>query len=274
MVPASNFINRAKAMSLLLKYWIFSFCIAILASTVQAQVKLEFGLDAQHYNYLEPKIIQMQGVGVGVFIGISKSWEEWTGNIDVFHTKSKLNYNSNGTGTLDDISDTLTQWRLVMQRHINANLIGWSPYMYTGWGKRSNKNDFIGVTTTGQQAYRRTNERTYMPLGVKITRATSSSDSADEWSLSAETRYVLSGEHTTHLTDVGAEQDNTSEQKGRGWSVQVGRNWGPWRLTAYANQWDMDATNLWQSKINGFNYSLREPANQTWETGVRLSRFF
>jgi hypothetical protein len=96
--------------------------------------------------------------------------------------------------------------------------------------------------------------------------------SGDEWSLSAEHRHVLHGEHTTRLSDVGGE-DNTSQQKGSGWSVQAQRNSGPWRLTAYTNQWDMKATDSWKTTMDGVTYTFREPANQTRETGLRVTRF-
>jgi hypothetical protein len=252
----------------------FMALLTIFTMPAFAEIKIEIGIDANSYNYLEPKIMQMKGTGSGVFLVLSERKEYWTGAFEVQFNRSNLNYTSNGTGELDDITDTLKQWRLTMTRHTDTRFAGWSPSLYAGWAMRNNQNDFQGLTTTGAQAYRRSNQRSYLPLGITFTRSADSVDSGDEWFISAELRPVLSGKHTTRLTDVGASEDNTSQQTGKGWALQAQRNWGPWRLTAYTNQWDMKATERWQSKIDGITYSFREPANKTRETGLRFSRLF
>lgn len=237
-------------------------------------VNLEVGIDAHHFNYLEPGAMQMQGPGAGVWLGLSERKGQWTGKLELSVGQSKLHYDSLGTGELSGIADQLTQWRLLMERHFDANAGGWSPSVYAGWAKRNNNNNFQGTTTTGAQAYRRSNERSYLPLGITLNRPAGAADSGDEWSVSAEWRRVLKGQHTTRLTDVGATEDNTSKQTGRGWGLQAQRNWGPWRLTVYTNQWDMNATDPWKSNIDGVTYTFKEPANETRETGLRITRLF
>jgi hypothetical protein len=42
----------------------------------------------------------------------------------------------------------------------------------------------------------------------------------------------------------------------------------------YTRQWDMKATDSWKTTIDGTTYTFKEPANETRETGLRVSRLF
>lgn len=176
------------------------------------------------------------------------------------------------TGQLKDVKDELREFRLVFERHWQPLWQLGAPSVYAGYADLRNENHFVGVSTTGAKAYRRSNARSYMPLGLKLTGQGLAAN--DQWSVAAEHLVVLSGQHTTRLTDVGATEDNTSKQTGSGWQLQASYRWQQWRITAYWRKWNMNATDSWRTQIGDVSYTFKEPANTTTINGVMLSYIF
>lgn len=239
----------------------------------------QLGVITSHGRYSESGLMQVQGPRLGV--SAARDLLErgaWRIVVQGQLHWSAMRYSSPISGELANVPDVETDLRITalhpLNRPYNDGAIEapdtWQWAAYSGLAHRLHYNDLRGKTTVGHIGYRRLNQRTYLPIGLVITRAGSSALSAR-----FEITPTLQGTHRTYMTDTGAERDATARQKSRGWALQVG--WQPqpgWRVSAHHRQWTTTATAAWASTRFGVTRLYMEPASTWRETGLLISRQF
>jgi len=180
--------------------------------------KFEIGSENSYIRYAEPNFMKEKGYMYGVFSEITyrTSENKHIESIkDIFSDENKVNmfrvdgkfslgtvdYESEGTGTIDDIIDYMLEFRGVAGYDIpvfQASRI--TPYM--GFGFRYLNDDSGGeTTTTGHFGYEREANYFYLPIGLETHTPFN-----DGWALDMTFEYdvFLGGKQKSHLGDAVA----------------------------------------------------------------------
>ena len=226
----------------------------------------EIGGQVSSYHYEEPGIMKLEGERagfVGVYTHTNPKRAYW--RFDLRLSYGLLEYESVGTGTIDDVPDWIGEARAVIGRdYLVGDNVALSPYI--GFGYRYLFNDLRGYSSTGAAGYRRYSHYIYMPIGV-----TARFRIADAWVIAPTAEYdaFLGGRQVSKLSDTGSgfSDARNDQDHGRGYRASLmfeSRHWafGPW--LHYWKIKDSDVVPI------GFGFGAMEPENWTREYGVEL----
>lgn len=253
-------------------------------------ISQQVGLTASTYKYTEDDLMSLKGNKLGFDYGLRFPISSgWFGGADFRYARGKVDYESNGTGTMENNTNWYAEWRLLSGYDFAFGNHTVGPY--TGLGFRYLFHDGRGTTSTGHLGYRRESRYTYLPIGL-----------AHRWSFNdhmkltttIEYDYLLQGRQTSEFGDVyegyvttagttltSVEAAKNDQKHGHGWRGSVMLNFGNWTMGPYASYWRItdseidyiravdDAGNHWQ-----FTAALYEPKNSTKEMGFKASYMF
>ncbi len=179
--------------------------------------KFEMGPEVYYYDYREPGLMKDRGMMYGIYgaytyrisenlhIKTIKDIFSDTNKINVFKTDVRfafgdVDYESNGTGTIDGIEYFTFEGRGLLGYDIPVQSRSRvTPYLGLGW--RYLKDDSGGMfSSTGHWAYDRESEYFYVPFGIE-----SNTRMKNDWDLTLTVEYdfFVSGNQTSHLEDGG-----------------------------------------------------------------------
>jgi hypothetical protein len=226
----------------------------------------EIGGQISTYHYEEPNLMKLEGERAG-FVGaytFTNSKRVYT-RIDLRVSYGSLEYESVGTGGMDDVPDWIGEVRAVVGRdYLMSDSVALSPYI--GFGYRYLYNDLRGYSSTGAVGYRRYSHYYYLPIGV-----TARFRIAEGWVVAPTAEYdaFLGGRQVSKLSDtgIGFSDAHNDQDRGRGYRASLmleSRRWafGPW--LHYWKIKDSDVVPI------GLGFGAMEPENWTREYGLEL----
>lgn len=226
----------------------------------------EIGGQIAHYRYEEPNFMKLTGervgaVGAYTFTDPSRVY----GRIDLRVSYGSLDYESVGTGTLDDVPDWIVEARAVVGRdYLTGERVALSPYI--GLGYRYLYDDLRGYSSTGAVGYRRYSRYVYIPLGL-----TARFYAGERWVLAPTVEYdwFLGGHQQSKLSDTGLGFSNVTNDQdhGRGFRAYLMLENGRWAFGPWFHYWKIKDSDV--QPIGG-GFVGMEPENSTREYGVEL----
>lgn len=241
--------------------------------------------EAYYYEYEEPGLMKTEGLYYGANLDymysaypdpkdpknpFGKQFERFFAGLESRLAMGQVDYESNGTGSMDDIDDCVIEIRSVFGfEAMMSESVSLSPYF--GVGYRYLNNDSGGrQTTTGHWGYERESNYYYLPIGARLSLSV-----ADHTSVGGliEADIFLFGRQRSHLGDVvpGYETIENDQESGYGLraSVFIEHEFKVMAvvLEPYVRYWDIaDSEITWGSDFTGWI----EPENQTIEAGLKL----
>ena len=213
----------------------------------------------------------------GYMLGIEGAWR-YTGNdwlwlaIEASFSSGKVDYQSNGTGSMKGNADLLADTRILM----GYQMKGWTPY--SGFGYRYLQDDSRNkVSTTGATGYLRRANYFYIPLGVTapLEYYISGIQLFDGWHINAFVEYDLFV-YGLQKSYVGATGPLNNDQY-NGWgaraSVQFVKEFESLYklvLEPYVKHWHIDDSFPNCTVGGGFSICGLEPDNKSTEFGVKI----
>ena len=257
--------------------------------------KLTMGVEFSYFKYEEPDFMEQTGPLFGVYAEYAartpendkvSSWEEFLSsypNNYVFGLEGQflggqVDYESNGTGSLDDISEYLFEIRgLAGYDFPVAAATVLTPYV--GIGYRYLDDNMGGkTTTTGHGGYDRESHYVYMPFGLKTK-----TPLEGPWSLGFNVEYdlFLSGTQESHLEDVSSSLSTLENDQEEGYgvrgSIQFARQADTWNFLVepFIRYWNVDESNIAVINCGGTPCAAGyEPNNESMEYGVKVGTRF
>ncbi len=230
----------------------------------------EIGLQASHYHYEESGLIKLIGNRGGILGAYTFTDARHVfSKIDVRESYSRLKYQSNGTGTKNDIPDFIVEVRAVAGMDILlGSSVSLSPYL--GLGYRYLYNDLRGYSSSGAVGYRRESNYVYAPLGL-----TTRVRLGEGWVLAptVEADIFIQGRQKTYLSDAnsGVHDVINSQDRGRGYRGYLMFEKDQWVFGAWMHWWRIRDSDI--QPIGGGFRGL-EPENWTREAGLELKYRF
>jgi len=249
---------------------ISSAAIAQTANPLLTRPGWELGLQASHYHYEEPGLMKLIGNRGGILGAYTFTNPRHVfSKIDVRESYSRLKYQSNGTGTLNDVPDFIVEARAVAGvDFLLGGSVSLSPYL--GLGYRYLFNDLRGNSSTGNVGYRRESNYVYAPLGL-----TTRVHFGGGWVLAptVEADIFIQGRQKTRLSDTntGTHDVINSQDRGRGYRGYLMFEKGHWVFGAWTHWWRIRDSDI--QPIGG-GFAGLEPENWTRESGVELKYRF
>lgn len=229
----------------------------------------ELGVQLLDYQYKEPGVMSTKGGKLGLTAGFSKRLEGWNLSGEARFATGNVNYTSNGTGSMSNQPDRLSEFRLVAGEDYAFEGFGLTPY--AGIGYRTLFNDLRGFTTTGARGYRRYSEYLYIPLGV--THRFQTGDDA-RLSSSLEFDYLAYGNQKSMLSDTmpGLNDPVNKQRKGYGLRLNSTYEAANWSLGVFYHYWNIRDSDTARLSLFGAptNLIVWEPKNNTNEVGLQL----
>ena len=250
--------------------WLAALGLAWLApgvATAQTREGWELGPEGYYYAYREPNFIHQ----IGGFAGINTSYTYkigpafLTGN-GIFDL-GYLNYKSNGTGNLNGKVNAVGDFRVLAGVDLMQNeWFGVSPF--TGLGYRMLYEWGGGrTTTTGAVGYDRFSQYFYIPVGLGFSFALGG------WVIrpSAEYDFLVRGQQTSYLSQVGAIGDTKNQQNhGYGLRATLLFEQGAVAFGPFVRYWDIGESKPAFFSQGGVEFEGIEPHNKTLEAGATL----
>lgn len=256
--------------------------------------KFEFGSEIFHMTYREPGFMRQKGYMSGVFASYTRrlSLNRHVKTFkDILQDGNKLNmfkfdgrfawgymdYESEGTGTQDDIRDYVYELRAVTGYDFpieEKNRI--TPYF--GVGYRYLNDDGAGTTSTGHWGYERESMYVYIPCGVEME-----TTYWDNWILGATLEYdfFTFGTQKSHFEDGNPNYDPVTNNQDNGYGLR-----GSVKITRESKEFDFYCEpfiRYWSLKdsdpsdviYTGYIVGTGlEPENNTTEFGIKLGASF
>ncbi len=255
----------------------------------------EMGTEVSHIRYAEPSFMKDKGYMYGIFSSATYRTSE-NNHIrsikDIFTDENKINmfkidgkfswgtvdYESEGTGTIDNITDYMLELRGVTGYDISVfQSSRITPYV--GFGFRYLNDDSGGETsTTGQFGYEREANYFYLPIGLE-TRTPFNGG----WALDMIFEYdvFLGGKQKSHLGDAvaGLGIVKSEQKKGFGlrgsFKIKKETEKMDFYVEPFIRYWKIDDSEVSAITYNGVvvGFGL-EPENNSTEYGIKLGLQF
>ena len=235
-------------------------CVSISALVVPALADSPtVGIGFSKYAYREPSL----GVAHDGWLGIvNAKWapdnlriKNWPLTLSGQATFGYADYTGSGTMANQPTS--------IYQLQVESPHTEWvKGYQISpGVGYRYLYNDARGITSTNNAGYRRTSEYLFASLGAERP-------FGENWRVTAQGYYLLSGRQTTDLFDAGgvyATQGpiQNSQRQGFGWKAGICKTYLTLDLCSNFEYWHIGASDIYSFAVNGKNYPVFEPANNT-----------
>ena len=224
----------------------------------------EVGGQIAKYHYEEPGLMNLKGnrvgaVGAYTFTSPNRVYTR----IDLRASYGSLKYE--GSGTLDDVPDWISEARAVVGRdYLTGDSAALSPYI--GLGYRFLYNDLRGYSSTGAVGYQRYSHYVYIPVGLTARFRT-----GERWVVAPTVEYdaFLGGRQYSKLTDTGIGYSDASNRQrdGRGYRAYLMLESGHWAFGPWLHYWKIKDSDIVPI---GLGKAAMEPANWTREYGVEL----
>lgn len=257
--------------------------------------KLTMGAEFSYFKYEEPDVMEETGPLFGVYGEYVlrtpendrvSSWEEFLAGyqnnyifgIDAQFLAGQVDYESQSTGSIDDINDYIFEIRGVAGYDFPIfEQTVWTPYF--GIGYRYLNDDTGGKTsTTGAAGYERESNYVYIPIGLKTNTPLS-----ELWQLGFNVEYdiFVQGTQKSHLEDVSPALNTVKNDQEDGYgvrgSVQFARQAQTWNLLVepFIRYWDVDESSVAVITCGGTPCAAGyEPKNESLEYGVKVGTQF
>lgn len=247
-----------------------AFCPAIATaqpSLLSTQSGWEIGGQIAYYKYEEPGLMKLSGNRAGpVGIYTFADAQHVFGRLDMRLSHGLLYYESQGTGTLNDVPDWLTEVRFVLGRDFSiGQRVVLAPY--GGIGYRYLYNDLRGVSSTGAVGYRRYSEYLYLPLGI-----TARIGIGRGWVFAPnlELDVFIQGRQRTQLADTGIAglmNATNMQNSARGYRGSLMFENGRWSFGPWVHHWKVRESDIVPIGNGLFG---QEPKNTTREAGLEV----
>ncbi|MCA9408433.1 MAG: hypothetical protein KC733_07075, partial [Candidatus Omnitrophica bacterium] len=252
---------------------------------------LDFGTEISHITYEEPDVMEEKGIMYGVF-GVYtmredanvkvQSFSDFFSNyvhnrmarVDAKFSAGQVDYESNGTGTIDDIDDYMFEVRGVLGYDFMVgaeSLI--TPYLGVGYRYLTDK---LGgkISTTGHFGYDRETHYLYMPFGLDFLVPLRNS-----WKVvfNAEYDLFLDGTQESHLEDVSPSLNTLENNQDSGYGVRGSIKFLKtsedinFFIEPFIRYWNIDESDTATISCGGTPCALGfEPKNESTEAGVKI----
>jgi len=236
--------------------------VALSALAFSAQVHAEqptFGIGLSKYAYREPSL----GVAHDGWLGIAQGkwapdnlrFKNWPLTLSGQATFGYADYT--GSGTMANQPTSIYQLQLESPHTEWIKGYQISP----GVGYRYLYNDARGTTSTNNAGYRRTSEYLFASLGAERL-------FGDNWRVTAQGYYLLSGRQTSNLFDVGGDYASqgplqNTQRHGYGWKAGVCKTYQALDFCSNFEFWQIGASDTYSFVSNGSRYTVYEPTNNT-----------
>jgi hypothetical protein len=247
------------------------------------QNKTEIGLEFNRFRYTEP-IFDLEDNGN--LFGAYASYTARPGKedglyddiIDMYKAEMRfnyghVNYESSGSGTLDDIPDWTFEARLLAGKDLpvftDSRL---TPYVGLGY-RYLNDNSSGMLTSVGHSGYEREANYFYIPIGVEFTTALT-----DGWLVSptGEFDFFVAGTQKSHIEDVNPAAPTIKNDQKSGYglrgSIKFIKETDPvnFVIEPYIRYWHIEDSEV----VEAVGSFWMEPENTSREYGVRLGAEF
>ena len=195
-------------------------CSARAQETDDPVVKEHFfslALETSQITYKEPGFMRDRGIMAGIsgsydYTGLSP----WRFGADLKVNGGKLDYTSNGTGSMNGDKDYIVEVRGKAGYDIDWKKLVLTPYLGVGYRFLSD-DSHNRQTTTGDWGYRRESNYFYLPLGV-----TASVKMPKGWTLTPCGEYdiFIRGAQFSRLQDVDENYNNLHNRQSRGYGLR------------------------------------------------------
>jgi len=257
--------------------------------------QFELGTEISYIRYVEPNFMKDKGNMYGIYSSMTYRTSD-NGHIsslkDVFSDQNKVNmfkfdgklsfgkmdYESEGTGTMDGVQDYMLEFRGLAGYDIpvfQSSRI--TPYL--GFGFRYLNDDSGGkTTTTGHFGYEREANYFYLPVGVETR-----TDFQNSWMLETVFEYdvFLGGKQKSHLGDAVAGLSTIENDQNAGFglrgSVKIIKETSniDFSMEPFIRYWHIDDSDISAITYNGVAVGFGlEPENKSTEYGVKLGMQF
>jgi hypothetical protein len=255
--------------------WLAALGLAWLApgvATAQTKGGWDLGPEGYYYSYREPNFIHQ----IGGFAGVNTSYTYKIGPAFLIGNGifdlGYLNYKSNGTGNLNGKVNAVGDFRVLAGYDLMQNdWFGISPF--TGLGYRMLYEWGGGrTTTTGAVGYDRFSQYVYIPAGLGF-----SFFAGGGWFIrpSAEYDFLVRGQQTSYLSQVGANGDIKNQQNhGYGLRATLLFERGAVAFGPFVRYWDIGESKPAFFSQGGVEFVGTEPHNKTLEAGATLRFHF
>ena len=226
----------------------------------------EVGGQIAKYHYEEPALMNLKGnrvgaVGAYTFTSPNRVYSR----IDLRASYGKLKYESQGTGTMDDVPNSIAEARAVVGKDfLVSDNVALSPYI--GLGYRYLYNNLRGYSSTGADGYRRYSHYVYVPVGVTLRMRT-----GGQWVIAPTLEYdaFLGGKQYSKLSDTnsGLSDASNKQNDGRGYRAYLMLENGHWSFGPWLQYWNIKDSDIVPI---GLGKAAMEPANWTREYGLEL----
>lgn len=194
--------------------------------------------------------------------------DDWYWGADARHAFGSANYSSTGRGNKGGNDEVLTEARITGGKDYPLGRQLLAPYF--GLGYRDLSTDLRGLTSTGDEGYRRRSRYIYMPLGlthrVQLGAQTRLSTSLEyDLLLDGRQRYTLSD------TDPTSNDPATSQRRGHGLRLTSSYETWHWSFGFFAHYWRVGASDEARQSLGGVPAAqVLEPSNNTLELGLQF----
>ena len=169
----------------------------------------DLGIEIYHFEYGEPGLMKDKGL----FSGLNTSYQYYNNyrlyRIEGRIATGKVDYESQGTGTMDNVGDYAFELRgLIGYDFINPSFsssradLSCIPFIGIGY-RYLNDDSSDMITSTGAAGYERESNYIYSPVGIEVTRYLGSD--TNSWSIGATAEFDIFwwGRQISHLSDAG-----------------------------------------------------------------------
>ncbi len=249
----------------------------VSAAASDVKPELTVGPYVSYIQYKEPDVAKETGFMLGGFADYSLHFAQGLMlGADGTLAWGQVDYNSNGTGSIDNIDDVMAEVRGTIGYDFTTANQQHRITPYIGIGYRYLLDQVGGKTsTTGALGYDRISQYLYLPVGVKTL-----CDLNEGWKLGLNLEYdvFLNGTQKSELGDAVAGLDTLENDQDKGFgvrgSVKLAKDFQTINLSLepfvrywHISQSDIKAVTFGGTPIGVVGY---EPKNHSFESGVKV----
>ncbi len=194
--------------------------------------------------------------------------DNWYWGADARQSHGNSSYSSTSRGDKGGNPEVITEVRITGGKDYPVGSQLLAPYF--GLGYRELRTDLRGLTSTGDEGYRRRSQYVYLPLG--LTHRIQLPAQA-RLSTSLEYDLLLDGQQSFVLSDTDATSSDpvTSQRSGHGLRLNSSYETYNWSFGFFVHYWRVAASDQARQALAGVPAALvEEPRNSTREVGVQF----
>lgn len=232
----------------------------------------ELGIEVMNLRYQAgsgSEAFDLQGNKIGLMGRFTQALDhDWFWGAEARQSHGNVNYSSPSRGSKGGNADVVTEARITAGRDhpLGSQLL--APYF--GIGYRRLSTDLRGLTSTGDEGYRRRSQYVYLPLGL-----THRLQLGAEARLSTSLEYdlLLDGRQQSFLSDTDASSNDPVNSQRRGHGLRLASSYEAWHwsLGFFVHHWRIGASDEARQSLAGVPAAMIvEPRNSTREAGVQF----